>query len=159
MAGTITHSWNGTILTITSDSGTSSMNLKGAVGDIGPRGPQGPCGIVHTEDGTALVDNIATVDMVEDVEIKIGEVEDAAEATARELTAHKTDSNAKFAATEEYKTATNTRLTAIEEHNTSVDASIEEYKTTTDARLAAIEEALANGGGGTIAYEGSVVIA
>lgn len=45
MAGTITHSWNGTVLTITSDSGTSSMDLKGGQGDIGPRGPQGPAGI------------------------------------------------------------------------------------------------------------------
>ena len=39
------HSWNGTILTITSDSGTSSADLKGSAGDIGPRGPQGPAGI------------------------------------------------------------------------------------------------------------------
>ena len=41
MAGTITHQWNGTVLTITSDSGTSSCDLKGAKGDDGPRGPQG----------------------------------------------------------------------------------------------------------------------
>lgn len=34
----ITHSWNGTVLTITSDSGTSSADLKG---EIGIRGPQG----------------------------------------------------------------------------------------------------------------------
>lgn len=40
----ITHEWNGTILTITSDSGTSSMDLKGATGDDGARGPQGPAG-------------------------------------------------------------------------------------------------------------------
>lgn len=38
------HSWNGTILTITSDSGTSSMDLKGEKGDDGARGPQGPAG-------------------------------------------------------------------------------------------------------------------
>jgi hypothetical protein len=37
------HTWNGTILTITSDSGTSSADLKG---DLGPRGPQGPAGVV-----------------------------------------------------------------------------------------------------------------
>lgn len=37
----IYHSWNGTILTITSDSGTSACDLKGAKGDDGPRGPQG----------------------------------------------------------------------------------------------------------------------
>jgi len=34
--GTITHKWNGTTLTITSDSGTSSMDLQGTTG---PRGP------------------------------------------------------------------------------------------------------------------------
>lgn len=40
----ITHEWNGTVLTITSDSGTSSCDLKGAQGDDGARGPQGPAG-------------------------------------------------------------------------------------------------------------------
>lgn len=37
----IYHEWNGTVLTITSDSGTSSADLKG---DDGCRGPQGPGG-------------------------------------------------------------------------------------------------------------------
>ena len=37
----ITHSWNGTVLTITSDSGTSSADLKG---EMGVRGPQGLVG-------------------------------------------------------------------------------------------------------------------
>lgn len=37
----ISHSWNGTVLTITSDSGTSSADLKG---DMGVRGPQGAAG-------------------------------------------------------------------------------------------------------------------
>lgn len=41
MAGQIFHEWNGTILTITSNSGTSSMDLKGSKGDMGIRGPQG----------------------------------------------------------------------------------------------------------------------
>ena len=41
MAGTITHSWNGTILTITSDSGTTAMDLKGEKGDTGARGVRG----------------------------------------------------------------------------------------------------------------------
>lgn len=44
MAGQITHSWNGSILTITSDSGTSSADLKGPEGTRGIRGPQGPAG-------------------------------------------------------------------------------------------------------------------
>lgn len=51
MAGTITHSWNGTVLTITSDSGTSSCDLKGGKGDMGIRGPQGPAGVVVNEEG------------------------------------------------------------------------------------------------------------
>lgn len=52
MAGTITHSWNGTVLTITSDSGTSSADLQGGKGDTGPRGAQGPAGIIVNPDGT-----------------------------------------------------------------------------------------------------------
>ena len=52
MAGTITHSWTGTVLTITSDSGTSSADLKGATGNTGTRGPQGPAGVVLNGDGT-----------------------------------------------------------------------------------------------------------
>lgn len=39
-----THSWNGTTLTITSASGTSSADLKGETGDPGERGPQGIAG-------------------------------------------------------------------------------------------------------------------
>lgn len=45
-----THSWNGTILTVTSASGTSSANLKGekgadgTKGDKGDKGEQGPQG-------------------------------------------------------------------------------------------------------------------
>lgn len=44
----ITHEWNGTVLTITSDSGTSSADLKGAKGDDGVRGPQGIAGTSST---------------------------------------------------------------------------------------------------------------
>ena len=44
MAGRITHEWDGTILIITSDSGTSSADLKGAKGDMGVRGAQGAAG-------------------------------------------------------------------------------------------------------------------
>ena len=36
-----THSWNGTTLTVTSESGTSSADLKGETGDVGPQGEQG----------------------------------------------------------------------------------------------------------------------
>jgi hypothetical protein len=44
MAGEIKHSWAGTVLTITSDSGTSSCDLKGEKGDDGCRGAQGVAG-------------------------------------------------------------------------------------------------------------------
>lgn len=40
----IKHEWNGSILTITSDSGTSSCDLLGPKGDDGCRGPQGAHG-------------------------------------------------------------------------------------------------------------------
>ena len=44
----ITHEWSGTVLTITSDSGTSSADLKGEKGDDGARGVQGAQGVVDT---------------------------------------------------------------------------------------------------------------
>lgn len=44
----ISHSWNGTVLTITSDSGTSSADLKGDTGIRGPQGAQGPKGEIDT---------------------------------------------------------------------------------------------------------------
>lgn len=50
MPGEIKHSWNGTILTITSDSGTSSCDLKGSQGDMGIRGPQGVPGAGMIDD-------------------------------------------------------------------------------------------------------------
>ena len=60
MAGTIEHSWNGTILTIKSDSGTSSVDLKGGKGDTGPRGAQGPAGVIVNPDGTIDMSQYAT---------------------------------------------------------------------------------------------------
>lgn len=48
----ISHEWNGTILTITSDSGTSSADLQGEKGDTGIRGPQGAPGNVEFSDLT-----------------------------------------------------------------------------------------------------------
>lgn len=41
----VTHSWNGTTLTITSASGTSSANLKGDKGDQGIQGEKGEDGL------------------------------------------------------------------------------------------------------------------
>ena len=71
MAGTITHVWNGTILTITSDSGTSSVDLKGGKGDTGPRGAQGPAGVIVNPDGTIDMSQYATETYVNE---KIAEV-------------------------------------------------------------------------------------
>lgn len=72
MAGTITHEWNGTILTITSDSGTSSADLQGGKGDTGPRGAQGPAGIIVNPDGTIDTSQYATETYVNE---KIAQVE------------------------------------------------------------------------------------
>ena len=47
----ISHEWNGTVLTITSDSGTSSADLKGEKGDTGIRGAQGVAGIITDTTG------------------------------------------------------------------------------------------------------------
>ena len=58
--GEIRHSWNGTVLTISSDSGTSSCDLKG---DTGCRGAQGPAGgainDVSLIDKTLSIENYA----------------------------------------------------------------------------------------------------
>lgn len=61
----VTHSWDGTTLTVTSASGTTSADLKGEKGekgdkgdkgDTGPEGPQGPAG----SDATVTVDSTVT---------------------------------------------------------------------------------------------------
>ena len=52
----VEHIWNGTVLTIISDSGASSADLKGQKGDTGPRGPQGPAGVITDEQGQVVVD-------------------------------------------------------------------------------------------------------
>ena len=61
----ITHKWNGTVLTITSDSGTSSADLQGAKGDTGCRGPQGRAGVILNEDGTINTTGYATEEYVD----------------------------------------------------------------------------------------------
>ena len=77
MAGTITHEFNGTILTITSDSGTSSCDLKGGKGDTGPRGAQGPAGVIVNPDGTIDMSQYATETYVNQkiAEIQTGSVD------------------------------------------------------------------------------------
>ena len=72
MAGTITHEWNGTVLTITSDSGTSSADLQGGKGDTGPRGAQGPAGVIVNPDGTIDTSAYATETYVNE---KIAEIQ------------------------------------------------------------------------------------
>ena len=56
MAGEIKHYWNGTVLTIVSDSGTSACDLKGEKGDDGCRGPMGVCNGTHDGASTAYID-------------------------------------------------------------------------------------------------------
>jgi hypothetical protein len=67
MSGTIKHEWSGSILTVISDSGVSSADLKGPKGNTGPRGPQGPAGIVYDEAGKVVVDlgPYATIEYVD----------------------------------------------------------------------------------------------
>ena len=54
--GNIYHEWDGTTLIITSDSGTSACDLKGAKGDIGVRGPQGVSGEAGKDGTLTFVD-------------------------------------------------------------------------------------------------------
>ena len=77
MAGTITHSWNGTVLTITSDSGTSAADRQGGKGDTGPRGAQGPAGVIVNPDGTIDTSAYATETYVNEkiAEIQTGSVD------------------------------------------------------------------------------------
>ena len=56
----IKHEWNGTILTITSDSGTSSADLKGSKGDTGARGARGLTGA--TGGGALIEDGVISSD-------------------------------------------------------------------------------------------------
>jgi len=52
----INHQWNGSILTVISDSGASSADLRGPRGETGPRGPQGPAGVIYDENGNLAID-------------------------------------------------------------------------------------------------------
>ena len=75
MAGTITHVWNGTILTITSDSGTSSSDLKGDKGDMGIRGPQGAPGNTTTADLAAYATKTYVDEAIKNVKPDASDVE------------------------------------------------------------------------------------
>ena len=65
MSGEIRHKWNGTVLTITSDAGTSSADLKGQTGDAGIRGPQGRPGVILNQNGSIDFNGYATEDYVD----------------------------------------------------------------------------------------------
>lgn len=71
--GKIFHKWDGTNLTITTDSGTSTMNLAGTIGIRGPQGPAGK-GIDGKDGYTPVkgVDYYTEEDTVEIVEV-VGE--------------------------------------------------------------------------------------
>jgi hypothetical protein len=66
----IYHSWDGTVLTITSDAGTSSADLKG---DDGVRGPQGPAGILPVEQLNELLANIPVAQSYDSDEVPGGD--------------------------------------------------------------------------------------
>lgn len=65
--GEIKHEWSGTVLTVTSDSGVSSADLKGEKGDKGCRGPQGPAGVIVDSLGNIIWPGYATEQYVEDL--------------------------------------------------------------------------------------------
>ena len=60
--GNIYHEWDGTTLIVTSDSGTSSCDLKGSKGDMGIRGPQGEPGIITDALGNSALATQTYVD-------------------------------------------------------------------------------------------------
>ena len=100
MAGTIQHQWNGTVLTITSDSGTSSCDLKGAKGDDGPRGAQGAPGSSVAEDsqklgGVAAESYALKTDTIENAN-KLGNVAAAQYALKNNVPAHNLLDNSDF---------------------------------------------------------------
>lgn len=68
------HQWNGTVLTVISDSGASSANLQGPRGDTGPRGPQGPAGVILNEGGEVVVD-LSNYYLKEEVDALVENVE------------------------------------------------------------------------------------
>lgn len=77
--GDIKHQWNGSVLTVISDSGATSADLKGPKGDTGPRGPQGPGGVIYNEQGELVLDlskyysRSEVDDLLEDVEVDLSD--------------------------------------------------------------------------------------
>lgn len=73
MAGTITHFWNGSILTVTSDSGTSSADLSGPTGC---RGPQGRPGVIYDEEGNLVLGDIPSGEEVDSLTDRVEALEE-----------------------------------------------------------------------------------
>lgn len=71
MAG-ITHYWTGSVLTVTSDAGTSSADLAGATG---PRGPQGRPGVIYDAEGNIVVSDIASADELQSLTNRVVKLE------------------------------------------------------------------------------------
>ena len=130
MAGTIQHQWNGTVLTIISDSGTSSCDLKGAKGDDGPRGAQGAPGSTIVEDcqklgGVAAENYALKTDTVENAN-KLGNVA-AAQYVLKTDTVENANKLGNVAA-ESYALKTDT----VENANNLGDVAAENYALKTD---------------------------
>lgn len=73
MAG-ITHYWNGSVLTVTSDSGTSSADLSGPTGC---RGPQGRPGVIYDSNGNLYLDDIPSAEEVEALSDRMTKLENS----------------------------------------------------------------------------------
>ena len=130
MAGTIKHQWNGTVLTIESDSGVSSCDLKGERGDDGPRGPQGAPGSTIVEDcqklgGVAAENYALKTDTVENAN-KLGNV--AAESYALKTGTVENANKLGNVAAESYALKTDT----VENANNLGDVAAENYALKTD---------------------------
>lgn len=131
MAGTITHYWNGTMLVVTSDSGTSSADLSGPTG---PRGPQGKPGVVYDTNGDLVIGGVVTQDKF-----------DALEARVDILEANSGGGSGESVDLSNYYT--------IGQTNNAITATVTEFLkdySTTEQMNAAIAQAQLGGSGGTV---------
>lgn len=133
MAGTITHYWNGSVLTVTSDSGTSSADLSGATG---PRGPQGRPGVIYDSDGNLYLDDIPSGEEVEALADRMTRLENSHGVTT-EYVATKIEAELADYYTKEQ---TDAKLK-------NIDVDLSEYAT-----IKYVDNAIANapGGGGSV---------
>lgn len=125
----ITHEWNGTILTITSDSGTSSADLQGAKGETGIRGPQGA-------PGTSASVDLSNYYTMEETEAAINDAIGAIEIPEAEVDL------SNYYTKEETNTAINDAIGAIEFPEGTTDLSDYYTKTETNAEITKAIEAI-----------------